>query len=75
MTLYNRTVYATLNLLRNKNSIKLFNFMLNNENSNLILPKLYSVFSQETKPIVVINKTATIYFKLFFIIVGFIKLI
>ncbi len=41
MTLYNRTVYATLNLLRNKNSIKLFNFMLNNENSNLILPKLY----------------------------------
>jgi dual specificity MAP kinase phosphatase len=41
MSLYNRTVYATLNLLRNKNSIKVFNFVLNNENSNLILPKLY----------------------------------
>ena len=41
MSLYNRTVYATLNLLRNKNSIKVFNFVLNNKNSNLILPKLY----------------------------------
>jgi hypothetical protein len=41
----------------------------------LMFPKLYSVFLQEIKPMVVTNKTATIYFKLFFIIVGFIKLI
>jgi hypothetical protein len=41
----------------------------------LMFPKLYSVFLQEINPMVVINKTATIYFKLFFIIVGFIKLI
>jgi hypothetical protein len=41
----------------------------------LMFPKLYSVFLQERNPTIVINKTATIYLKLFFIIVVFIKLI
>jgi predicted protein tyrosine phosphatase len=39
--MFNKAIYTTINFLRNKKSVKIFNTIMNAENSNIIVEKLY----------------------------------